>query len=158
MVTTGIYEKLPHLNSPPRLDFFLQSLFACAAESGWQLQAWAVLANHYHFIAQSPADDGMLPDFIGELHRRTARQLNLWDESPGREVWHQFWHKQITVEPSYLARLHYVHHNPAQHGVVALAENYKWCSAAWFARHAPAEFVESVRRFKDERVEVPDDF
>jgi len=45
MVTAGTYQKLPHLNSPPRLDFFVESLFACAAEFHWDLRAWAVLSN-----------------------------------------------------------------------------------------------------------------
>jgi hypothetical protein len=42
------------LNTPERLDFFLESLFTHAAEFGWELRAWAVLANHYHFVAVSP--------------------------------------------------------------------------------------------------------
>jgi hypothetical protein len=38
------------------------------------------------------------------------------------------------ARPQTLARLHYIRHNPAKHGIVDLAENYKWCSASWFAR------------------------
>jgi hypothetical protein len=30
IVTAGTYQKLPHLSSPLRLDFFLDSLFRCA--------------------------------------------------------------------------------------------------------------------------------
>src|SRR5437660_3745570 len=67
MITTGTYQKLPHLNSTRRLDFFLESLFACAIEFGWDLRAWAVLANHYHVIAASPSNPGMLPKFLGKL-------------------------------------------------------------------------------------------
>jgi len=72
--------------------------------------------------------------------------------------WFQFWESRITFGRSYLARLNYVHHNPAQHGVVPLAEDYKWCSASWFARNAPPAFVNSVKSFKIDRVHVPDDF
>src|SRR4051794_39877122 len=53
MVTAGTYQKSPHLNCPERLDFFLESLFQYAQEFGWSLRAWAVLANHYHFLASS---------------------------------------------------------------------------------------------------------
>jgi putative transposase len=146
------------LNSPLRLDFFQESLFRCAREFGWDLRAWAVLANHYHFIAASPPDTRTLPKFLGKLHMQTARQLNLWDNTPKRKVWFQFWESRITFERSYLARLNYVHHNPARHGVVPLAENYKWCSAAWFARNAPPAFVKTVKNFKIDRVNLPDDF
>jgi REP element-mobilizing transposase RayT len=105
MVTTGTYCKLPYLNSPLRLDYFQESLFGRASEFGWDMRAWAVLANHYHFIATSPSDPGTLRKFLGKLHMQTARQLNLWDNTPGRKVWFQFWESHITFERSYLARL-----------------------------------------------------
>ena len=71
MVTAGRYQKIPHLNTPTRLDFFLESLFTYASEFEWSLRAWAVLANHYHFIAasQNPAT---LRRFIGKLHMKSA--------------------------------------------------------------------------------------
>jgi putative transposase len=158
IVTTGTYRKLPHLNSSSRLDFFQDSLFEFASESGWDLRAWAILSNHYHIVAASPSDPSTLQHFLGKLHMQTAKQLNQWDNTPGRKVWFQFWDSHITFERSYLARLKYVHHNPARHGVVRMAENYKWCSAAWFAQTAPAAFVNTVNSFKIDQVNVPDDF
>lgn len=158
MVTTGTHQNLPHLNTPERLDFFLESLFARAIEFGWELRAWAVLANHYHFVAVSPPDPVSLRKFLGKLHMQTARQINLWDNAPGRKVWFQFWDSRITFEKSYLARLHYVHYNPALHVVVPLAENYEWCSASWFARNASPALVATVKGFKTDHLTVPDDF
>ena len=158
IVTTGTYRKLRHLNSPPRLDLVQESLFKYAHEFAWNLRAWAVLANHYHFVAASPSDPGTLRRFLGKLHMQTAKHLNRLDNTPGRTVWFQFWDSHITFERSYLARLHYVHHNPARHGIVPLAENYKWCSAAWFAQRAPPAFVKTVNSFNIDRVNVPDDF
>ena len=158
IVTAGTYRRLPHLDSPLRLEFFQESLFECASEFGWNLHAWAVLANHYHFVAASSSDPNTLRKFLGKLHMQTSKQLNLWDNTPERKVWFQFWESRITFERSYLARLNYVHHNPARHGVVPLAENYKWCSASWFARSAPPAFVNAVKSFKIDRVHVPDDF
>ena len=158
MITTGTYKRLPHLSSPERLDFFQDSLFRYASEFGWNLRAWAVLSNHYHFIAASPADAATLRKFLGKVHGQTARQLNLWDKTDGRKVWFQFWDSHITFERSYLARLKYVHHNPALHAVVPVAENYKWCSAAWFAETAPVAFINTVNSFKVDQLKVPDDF
>ncbi|HEY4415223.1 MAG TPA: hypothetical protein VGO57_05980 [Verrucomicrobiae bacterium] len=158
MVTAGTYQKWPHLNSPARRDFFLESLFKYAGEFAWSLKAWAVLENHYHFIANSSANPGTLTKFIGKLHMKTAQEMNRLDATPGRKVWHQFWDSHITFEKSYLARLHYVHGNPAKHGAVDLAENYKWCSASWFARNASPALVQTVKSFKTDAVSVPDDF
>jgi putative transposase len=158
LVTAGTHQKLPHLNSPARLDFFLESLFQYAEEFQWSLWAWAVLANHYHFLAASSADPKTLRKFIGKLHMKTAQELNRLDATPGRRVWFQYWDSHITFEKSYLARLHYVHTNPAKHRIADLAENYKWCSAAWFARSASPALVQTVKSFKTDQVEVPDDF
>jgi putative transposase len=158
MITAGTYEKLPYLNSPQRRDFALERLFACAKQFGWGLHAWALLPNHYHFVGRSPADAGTLRQFLGKLHMQTAKQLNVWDNMPGRQVWFQFWDSHITFERSYLARLNYVHHNPVHHGIVPLAENYKWCSASWFMENAPPAFVKTVKTFRTDRVQVRDNF
>ena len=158
MVTAGTYLKKPVLNSPERLDLVLESLFARAEEFGWVLRAWAVMSNHYHFVATSPADPSTLRKMLGKLHMTTAKELNEWEKTPGRKVWHQFWDSHITFERSFLARLNYVHGNPVHHGVADNAENYKWCSAAWFARTAPTAFVKTVQGFKTDQLEVPDDF
>ena len=158
MVTAGTYQKVPHLHSPERLDYFQERLFALAAEFSWTLQAWALFANHYHFIATSPDEPGTLKKFLGKLHMTTAKQLNLWDEKPGRRVWFQFWDSHITFERSYLGRLNYVHNNPVKHGVIVDAGNYHWCSAAWFSQSASPALVKAVQNFKIDQIKIPDDF
>ena len=35
-----------------------------AAESGWQLEAWAVFSNHYHFVAR-PALENLAKEDLG---------------------------------------------------------------------------------------------
>jgi putative transposase len=158
MVTAGTYEKLHHLNSSARLDMFLESLFRYAEEFGWQLRAWAILANHYHFLAASPSDPQTLQKFLGKLHMKTAQELNRQDATPGRKVWFQFRDSHITFERSYLARLHYIHYNPAKHGVTNLAENYKWCSASWFSRNASPAFLATIKSFKTDQLDIADDY
>lgn len=158
MVTAGTYRKVPHLNTPARLDFFQESLFARAEEFHWSLKAWAILSNHYHFIAESPPIPATLRKFIGKLHMQTAKEFNRLDGAPGRKVWFEYWDSRITFERSYLARLHYVHANPAKHGFIDLAENYKWCSASWFMRSASPAFVATVKSFKTDQLDLPDDF
>ena len=145
MITAGTYQKLPHLHSAMRLDFFVGSLFDYATDFEWNLRAWAVLSNHYHFVGAS-SKPAILQKFLGKLHMKTAKQLNLWDNTPSRKVWFQFWDSHITFERSYLARLNYVHQNPVKHGVVQLAENYRWCSASWFIQSALACFREDSQR------------
>lgn len=158
IVTAGTYEKLPHLHTDDRKDLIQNTLFACANEFKWDLRAWAILSNHYHFIASASESSLPLKRVVGKLHMLTAKKLNEWDNAAGRKVWFQYWDTKITFEKSYLARLHYVNYNPAHHHVVDLAENYPWCSAAWFNRTASPAFVQTVKTFKLDAVNVPDDF
>ena len=158
MVTAGTYQKAHHLRDTTRLDLVHDALLAAAGEFGWRLQAWAVMSNHYHFVAISPDDPKPLRDFLGKLHAQTAKRLNELDRTPGRRVWYQFFDSHITYHRSYLARLKYVHENPVHHGLVAAARNYRWCSAAWFEREATAAFQKTVARFKTDRINVLDPF
>ncbi len=158
MVTCGTYHKAHHLCTPERLTLVRSRLFEYAEEFGWRLQAWAILSNHYHFVATSPTDPRNLRTMLSKLHTKTAIQLNKWDNSTGRKVWYQYWDSHITYQASYLARLNYVHQNPVHHGVVSNAENYAWCSAAWFERTARPAMVDTVKSFKTDCLRVRDDF
>ena len=117
-----------------------------------------MLSNHYHFIASSPADPGSLRRVLSKLHTLSARELNQQDNLPARKIWFQYFDTHITFPNSYFPRLKYVHHNPVHHGVVHRAENYPWCSAAWFARSARPAFRATVEGLKIDRLSVPDAF
>ena len=158
MVTAGTYGKTFLLNTPAKLTLVRDSLFSLAAAHGWQLQAWAIMGNHYHFVALAPQAAASLRPLVQELHRGTAAGLNKADGTPGRRVWFQYWDSLITYERSYLARLHYVHTNPVHHGLVPDAAMYPFCSATWFRQNAERTLREKVASFKIDRLNVPDDF
>ena len=158
MVTAGTSQKAHLLHSPARLTLVRDALFAIATEYHWQLQAWAILGNHYHFIAHSPADPRTLTRVINKLHATTAKSINQQDAFPGRKVWFQYWDTRVTFESSLLARLRYVHTNPVHHGVAITAESYPWCSAAWLETHAAPAFRRTLATFKTDHLAIPDDF
>jgi len=134
-------------------------LLTVARDFGWNLEAWSVFSNHYHFIAHSPEDHAeSLSRMLGLLHEKTAKWINRLDETPGREVRHNFWETKLTYERSYLARLNYVHQNPVKHGLVATANQYPWCSAGWFERSARPAQVKTVYRFKTDKLNISDDY
>jgi putative transposase len=138
-----------------------RGLLTVAQDFGWQLEAWAVFSNHYHFVAHSPPDApdaSNLSDMLSVLHVKTAGWVNRLDRTPGRQVWFNFRETRLTYQKSYLARLNYVHQNAVKHGLVAVANQYPWCSAAWFERVASTAMVESIYRFKMDEVRVSDDF
>ena len=158
MVTAGTYRKQPLFRDAPRLRMLHDALLTVAANHGWRLEAWAVFQNHYHFVAAASVDASTLALFIRELHSRTAVALNRHDAMPRRRVWHNYWDTQLTHETSYLARLNYVHQNPVKHGIVPVAADYPWCSAAWFERTATPAQVKTIYAFKTDRIRVQDDF
>jgi putative transposase len=134
------------------------ALLSLAEKYDWHLEAWAVFSNHYHFVGYTMSSPTRLKTFLTELHAQTARDVNELDGADGRQVWHNFWDKQLTYRKSYLARLNYVHQNPRRHGLVRVANQYPWCSAAWFERVARPSQVKTIYSFKTDRLTVPDDF
>jgi putative transposase len=160
-LTAGTYQKAHHFRGKDRLRVLHRGLLTVARDFGWQLEAWAVFSNHYHFIAHSPpqaADASNLSDMLSLLHVKTSGWINKLDRAPGRQVWFNFRETRLTFQKSYLARLNYVHRNPVKHGLVPVACQYPWCSAAWFERTASTAQVKSIYRFNVDRLRVLDDY
>lgn len=160
-VTAGTYRKVNHFHTPKRLEVLQRGLLTVAHNFSWEIEAWAIFSNHYHFVARSPSDSGQarsLSQMLGVLHTRTAGWINRLDKTPARKIWHNFWDTKLTYQKSYLARLNYVHQNPVKHGLVPVANQYLWCSARWFEGVASPAMVRSVYRFKTDTLNVNDDF
>lgn len=160
-VTGSTYEKAHYFQGASRLNLLHNTLLQEAKSHGWQLEAWAVFPNHYHFVARPDSLGGQtssLRDFINKLHTVTATVINEHDKSPARKVWHNYWDTRLTYHNAYIARLNYVHNNPVKHGLTPVASNYYWCSAAWFALTASAAWLRTVSAFKTDRLKIPDDF
>lgn len=68
IVTCGTYQKQHFLNTPAKLTLVRNLLFELALKHGWQLQAWAIMSNHYHFVASSPDDPSSLIKMLSTLH------------------------------------------------------------------------------------------
>ena len=157
IVTAGTYLKQHFFSTPDLLTYLTNLLLDLAQTHGWALQAWAVFANHYHYVGESEKPD-TLRRFTRELHSISAHEINARQTLPRRKIWFQYWESQVTFHRSYLARLHYVHNNPVHHGLVRRASQYNWCSASWFERTSTAAFRNTVYSFPVDRLGIPDDF
>ncbi len=158
IVTAGTVGKERFFHETPRLRLLESALFAVAEDYGWELQAWALLSNHYHIVAKSPDDGPNIRKLVQRLHSETSRELNRLDGTAGRQVWFQYWDTCLTYEKSYLARLNYVHQNAVKHGLVSEASQYPFCSAPWFESNADPAFRRKVKSFGSDRLKVEDDF
>ena len=158
MVTGSTLSKEHIFNGEERLTLLETELLTLAKRYRWKLEAWAVFVNHYHFVARSDPYGTALNKFLQHLHSNTARKVNSLDHFEGREVWHNFWDKKLTYQSSYFARLNYVHQNPVKHGLVRMANQYPWCSAAWFEPTATPAIVKTIYNFKTDRLNIYDEY
>jgi len=158
MITAATFQKAHRFKGSERLDMLMEALFRYATEYEWQLQAWALFPNHYHFIAVSPAHPKTLARFLNTLHMKTARAVNQMDGTPGRRVWFQYWDSQITFTNSYWPRLRYVHENAVHHGIVPVANQYRWCSARWFEETAEPTLQRKLMSYAYDKIRVSDHF
>jgi len=158
MVTAGTMYKREFLDASDKLDLVERTLLSLSKNSLWQLEAWAVLSNHYHFVARGSLNSVPMVELLRELHSTTARDVNRLDGVQDRAVWYNYWDTRLTYQHSYLSRLSYVHRNAVKHGLVPVANQYRWCSAAWFERTASPAQVKTIYGFKIDHVKVKDDF
>lgn len=158
IITAATLHRAPLFKSAKKLDLFRDATFELTKNYQLILQAWAFFPNHYHLVVSFENTPTTHREFLRHLHPEVAKRLNRLDNTPGRRVMYEFWDTRLTFEKSWLARLNYVHQNAVKHSLVAVADQYPWCSAPWFETNARPSFVKSVYSFKTDRLKVPDDF
>lgn len=158
MITEAILHNQPILDEDRKKQLFLDILLDRSKSLGWDLEAWAVLNNHYHFISKAPHNANTLSKLVRQVHSITAIELNIWDKTPGRQVWFNYWDTCFTYEKSYLARLHYVHMNSVKHGLADNPMDYPFCSYRWFMERGSEELKKKVLDQPIDRIKVFDNF
>jgi putative transposase len=157
-VTASTLHKQHFFSTPEKRDLLERLLLTLAKHHGWQLEAWAMFSNHYHIVVRGQHDSKNFGEFLHRLHGVSAHDLNALDGAQGRQVWFNFRDTKLTIQHSYLARLNYVHQNAVKHRLAPVANQYPWCSAAWFERVASPAQVKMIYGFKTDGVKVEDDF
>lgn len=158
MVTGSTLYQKPFLDTDAKKAMFCETLINRSRFHGWELEAWAVMPTHYHFVSRAPDNAASLKMLIQGLHSITAKFINAVDKTPGRQVWYNYWDSCITYEHSYYARLNYVHSNPVKHGLVENAEDYPFCSYSWFLKTGSIEFQKQVFDQPIDKMNIKDDF
>ena len=159
-VTARTRNRVHFFNSPERLTLLQHALLAHASRYGWRMEAWAVLANHYHFVAHSPAKATTahsLVKLLRHVHGDVSRQLNRLDGTPGRECWQNYRETHLTFQRSYLARLNYTHNKAVHHLLVRSAADYEWCSALLFEQACTPAWIKTIQSFQYDEIARDDD-
>jgi putative transposase len=114
---------------------------------GVSVWAYCLMPNHVHLIAVPATSEG-LRLAIGEAHRRYTRRINF------RQGWRgHLWQGRFASYPMdemYLLRAaRYIELNPVRAGLVAVAADYPWSSAAAHSRKQQDPLVDSCPFFED---------
>jgi putative transposase len=99
-------------------NIFLYCLAFAMQKTGVRLHAACVMSNHHHLIVTDP--NGLLPDFLRELHRLTAKAINasqgewenLWAAEPCNVV-------RLVTDEDVADKIAYITANPVAAGLVS---------------------------------------
>ena len=143
LVTRRCYQRTFRLRPSARTTAIFSYCLALALEkTGVLLHAVCVMSNHHHLVVTDPR--GVLPDFLRELHRSTAKAINA-----SQRQWETLWAAEqcsavrLADDQTILEKIAYVATNPVAAGLVEQPDQWpgltRWESSA-------------------ERVERPDDY
>lgn len=107
------------------------------------LRAWVILDNHYHLLLKTYRGRD-LSRFFGKLHGGTTWQINQWEKTPGRQIWHNYWDTCIRDENGYWTRFNYIHQNPVKHGYVLQTVDWPFSSYHYYLRTEGQEWLDDL--------------
>ncbi len=131
------------MRTPSRRREILDLLFEQSILRDIELQAWVVLANHYHLLAYVP-DFEVLGQLFRSVHGPTSRLWNQADESPGRKVWYRYTDRAIRSERHYYTTLNYIHYNPVKHGYADSPYEWETSSVGWYLEHHGRDWLRDL--------------
>jgi REP element-mobilizing transposase RayT len=115
--------------------FFLHALSEACGKTGWRVQAWVLMGNHYHLFLETP--EANLVAGMQWLQNTYTRRFNTRHEEWGRLFGDRY--KAVVVEGKagdyYGALCDYIHLNPVRAGLIRVAQgesvmDYPWSSLA----------------------------
>ena len=136
LITRRCYQRTFRLRPSAETNrIFLYCLAFAAQRTGVVLHAVCVMSNHHHLVVTDV--QGMLPDFLREFHRLTAKAMNasqgqwenLWAAEPCNVV-------RLVTDEDIEDKIAYVVANPVAAGLVKQPEQWPGV-LAWGERRQP---------------------
>ena len=119
-LTAHVVEQQRLFDTPGKRDLLRDILKSAVKDYRVKLHAWVILSDHYHLLCRT--GDQPLYKFIRRLHGESAIRLNKVDNTPGRQVWYQYWDRFPRNEKDFWAYFNYIHLNPVKHHYVQVSE------------------------------------
>jgi putative transposase len=107
---------------------YLEWLGEYARQYAVRIWAYCLMDNHVHFVAV-PLEEESFSKAFKLLHMRYSRYFNDRIGAVGH-LWQGRYYSCVLDERHLYAAVRYVEMNPVRAGIVSLAEEYQWSSAA----------------------------
>ena len=108
---------------------YITLLRTACEEHGVRIWAYCLMRNHVHVIAVPEHADSLARCFA-DAHVRYTRRINRREGWQGH-LWQARFCSRVMDERYLVAAVRYVERNPVTAGLVRLAWQYRWSSAAW---------------------------
>lgn len=109
-----------------------QEVRRAGARSDFNIVAWVVMPDHFHFVLDAPNGDTSLImqriklSFSGQYRSRTDNAGFIWQP--------QYWDHIIRSQDDMNRHIDYIHYNPVKHGLVDSPIEYRLSSFKGFCR------------------------
>jgi putative transposase len=141
IITSATFNHMPFLAREQAKALVRDTIKMLVLKFNITLRAWVVLNDHYHLLFKTHRGKD-LSRFFGQLHGSTSRQVNWWDATAGRQLWHNYWDTCIRTEADLWTRFNYVHNNPVKHGYVQRLEDWPFSSYRYYMATKGAEWLQ----------------
>jgi putative transposase len=146
-LTFSCFQHLPLFDNDAIKDKFVEVLAAVRKKTRFRLFAWVIMPNHVHLLIQPSLPKYPVAVVLKALKGTFANiVLRRWRELDApilarvKDRWGRlhFWQRgggydrNIYTDEELLEKLHYIHNNPVERGLVEDPIDWKWSSARWY--------------------------
>jgi putative transposase len=154
--TFSCYRRYKFLDRDRTRLWFLEELESARRRRSFDLWAYVLMPEHVHLLIYPRGPAASAGKIAGQIKESVARRAISYLQSnaphwlpritvcEGQRIRRRFWqpgggYDRNVVEVSTVHRMiDYIHANPVRRGLVAVAEDWEWSSARWYAGIRPA--------------------
>jgi putative transposase len=141
-ITFSCYQRLPVLQRETRRDLFVRTLEQVRRSYRFVVVGYVVMPEHVHLLLSEPerADPGTVVQVLkqrfaravlrGSREHRMPKQASLWNQPLTQShIWQaRFYDFLVYTKKKRMEKLHYMHRNPVDRGLVLEPEQWPWSS------------------------------
>ena len=158
-VSGSVYRRIPIFRHAKACEIFLRSLDAYRRKFQFRVHAYALMPEHYHFLAWFPPG-GRFTDFLRDFKSLVGKEIIAWLREEGLEVLltrfeskrrpqrakdarycvlqHGNYVKELAGSKILWQKIMYIHENPVRMGIASTPEAYAYSSAGICAGTGPS--------------------